>query len=520
MTASPHSLPGPGPAPGRGPVIAIIGGGASGTLAAIHLLRAAAARQYPLRIALIDRLGRHGLGEAYSTSSPAHFLNALTARMSGVAGDPDHLLRWACAAGLEGLEFLPRPAFGRYLQDTLADAQRRAAPLSRLSPVTSEVLAIRPGAAGRQMRLLLADGATLEADLAILATGNRPPSPPVPFPDSPWCITNPWAPGALDAVQDGRPVVILGTGLTMLDVATVVTGDPRTTVYAVSRHGMLPQVHRGSGGPADAIWLPALSDTGPVRLPELVWQVRSAMASRPNHWQDVVDAVRPHVPSLWRRLTDRDKQLFVRYVARYWEVHRHRMPPATARRLTELRCTGRLSVLRGRVTGITEIPDRPADPLASGSLATGPLATGPLTTGPLATGPLTTGPVPTGRRPERLRIRVDQAGSVTDLAAGWLINATGPGSDLTRTSDPLLRDLLGQGMARPDPLRLGLDASPDGAVLDAAGTPSASLFTLGPTLRGVRYETTAIPEIRDQAADLAALLTAAPQAREHPGSAA
>src|ERR1039458_7116521 len=123
---------------------------------------------------------------------------------------------------------------------------------------------------------------------------------------------------------------------------------------AVSRHGMLPQVHRGLGGPPDAFWLPALSDTGgPVRLPELIWQVRSAMASRPNHWQDVVDAVRPHVPSLWRRLPDRDKRLFVRHVARYWEVHRHRMPPATARRLTELRCTGRLSVLPGRASGIT-----------------------------------------------------------------------------------------------------------------------------------------------------------------------
>ena len=479
IARTPH-LPAYGPVPGRGPVIAIIGGGASGTLTAIHLLRAAAVRQYPLRIALIDRLGRHGLGEAYSTTNPAHFLNALTARMSGVAGDPDHLLRWAGAAGLGTLEFLPRQAFGRYLQDTLADAQRRAAPLARLSPVTSDVLGIRPGAAGRPMRLLLDDGATLEADFAILATGNPPPSTPVPFPDSPWCIANPWAPGALDAVQDGRPVVILGTGLTMLDVVTAVTSNhPRTAIRAVSRHGMLPQVHRGSGGPADAIWLPALSDTGdPVRLPELIWQVRAAMASRPNHWQDVVNAIRPHIPDLWRRLPDRDKRLFVRHVARYWEVHRHRMPPATARRITELRCTGRLSVLRGRVTGVSGTPG-----------------------------------------PERLRIRVNQDGALNDLAAGWLINATGPGTDLTRTADPLLRDLLSQGLARPDPLRLGLDATPDGTVLDAAGTPSPALFTLGPTLRGIRYETTAIPEIRDQAAALAGLV-ATPWAREHPGSAA
>ena len=501
MTTSPHSLPGPGLVPGRGPVIAIIGGGASGTLTAIHLLRAAAARKHPVRIALIDRLGRHGLGEAYSTTSPAHFLNALTGRMSGVAGDPDHLLRWAAGAGLGGLEFLPRQAFGRYLQDTLADAQRRAAPLSRLSLITSEVLAIRPGAAGHPVRVLLADGATLEADRAILATGNPPPSTPLPFPESPWCIANPWAPGALDAVQDGRPVVILGTGLTMLDVATAVTSsDPRTTVRAVSRHGMLPQVHRGRGGPADSIWLPALSDTDdPVRLPELIWQIRSAMASRPNHWQDVVDAVRPHVPGLWRRLPDRDKQLFVRHVARYWEVHRHRMPPATARRITELRCTGRLSVLRGRIMGITEVPAVPAGRDVPGAAA---------------------GTSATAGSPERLRIRIEQGTSVTDLSAGWLINATGPGADLTRSTDPLMRDLLNRGLARPDPLRLGLDASLDGAVIDAAGTPSTILFTLGPPLRGIHYETTAIPEIRDQAAALARLLTAAPPARHHPGSAA
>lgn len=93
-------------------------------------------------------------------------------------------------------------------------------------------------------------------------------------------------------------------------------------------------------------------------------------------------------------------------------------------------------------------------------------------------------------------------------------------ADLTRTADPLLADLLSRGLARPDPLRLGLDATGDGAVLDAVGTPSPTLFTLGPTLRGIRYETTAIPEIRDQADALARRLIATPGAREHPGSAA
>ena len=117
-------------------------------------------------------------------------------------------------------------------------------------------------------------------------------------------------------------------------------------------------------------------------------------------------------------------------------------------------------------------------------------------------------------------MRVEHGGTATELAAGWLINATGPAADIGRSPDPLLRDLLSRGLARPDPHRLGIDASPAGAVLDLAGAPSSTLFTLGPTLRGVRYETTAVPEIRDQATALAQHLVTTLQARYRPGSAA
>jgi uncharacterized NAD(P)/FAD-binding protein YdhS len=183
------------------------------------------------------------------------------------------------------------------------------------------------------------------------------------------------------------------------------------------------------------------------------------------------------VPSLWQRLSPADQRLFLRHVARYWEVHRHRMPPATAQRITTLRMTGRLRVLPGRITRVTE-------------------------------------------QGGQLRVGVNCGGTVSELAAGWLVNATGPGADITASADPLLRDLLGRGLARPDRHRLGLDAGPAGAVLDSGGMPSATLFTLGPTLRGLRYETTAIPEIRDQAATLADHLTSALGARYRPGSAA
>ena len=97
------------------------------------------------------------------------------------------------------------------------------------------------------------------------------------------------------------------------------------------------------------------------------------------------------------------------------------------------------------------------------------------------------------------------------MAAGWLINATGPAADITSTTDRLLRDLLDSGLARPDPLRLGIEVDASGALLSASGTPSDSIFALGPPLRGQLYETTAVPEIRDQAAALAGPLLAAPR---------
>jgi len=105
------------------------------------------------------------------------------------------------------------------------------------------------------------------------------------------------------------------------------------------------------------------------------------------------------------------------------------------------------------------------------------------------------------------------------VPAGWLINATGAAADVTASTDPLLRGLLDSGLARPDP-RLGLEAGPGGALLAASGTPNDRIFTLGPPLRGLWYETTAIPEIRTQAAALALRLGAAAAVPARPGTAA
>jgi uncharacterized NAD(P)/FAD-binding protein YdhS len=458
-------------------VIAIVGGGASGTLAAIYLLHEAASRRTPLRVALIDRHGRHGLGQAYSTTHPAHLLNSPAATMSALAGDPGHLTRWAAEAGLAHDGFLPRRAYGRYLTESLAAAERSGRPAARACHVTAEVVAIRRRSRGRPLRLHLAADGRIDADAVVLASGNLPPAAPCPVPPGRY-IADPWEPGALAAAADGSPVAVLGTGLSMLDVAIALTdAHPRTVVHAISRHALLPREHSRPRPGATVSALPAIRAAGGTpRLTRLIREVRASAAAHPAGWQDVVDALRPQIPALWAQLPEADQRLFLAHVARYWEVHRHRVAPATARRAAALSSAGRLSVHRGRV-------------------------------------------VATSDQPGGMQVRIDDGRSAAELAVGWLVNCTGPAADVTAAAHPLLRHLLEAGMARPDRLRLGLDADPRGALRDAGGRAAGDIFALGPLLRGSRYETTAIPEIRGQAAALARHLLAG-RGAARPGSAA
>jgi uncharacterized NAD(P)/FAD-binding protein YdhS len=464
--------------------IAIIGGGASGTLTAVQLLAHATAHEIPVNISLIDHHDRHALGQAYSTTHPGHLLNAMARQMSALPDDPDHLVRWAAASlapgsTVSGTTFLPRQVYGQYLRDTLTAAETAAEPDSRLSRIHSQAVAIkRTGGAG-PIQVVLTDG-EVRADVAVLATGNAPSGLPFATPASDRIIADPWLPGALDALGDGSPVVIVGTGLTMIDLAIAITSaNPATRVHAVSRHGLLPRAHPGdSAAVPRPVWLPVISrTTGPVRLGELMWQVRQAISANPANWPSVMEALRPYVPALWRRMPTSDKRLFLRHAARYWEVHRHLMPPATASRITALRCTGQLSLHRGQVVSVRE---------ESG----------------------------------RLSVLVDVGADIVEIPAGVVLNGTGATADVTTTSNPVLRHLFATGMARPDPLGLGIDATAQGAVVNSAGVPSDAIYTLGPPLRGLWYETTAVPEIREQAAALARRITAHHGLSRRSGSAA
>jgi uncharacterized NAD(P)/FAD-binding protein YdhS len=87
-----------------------------------------------------------------------------------------------------------------------------------------------------------------------------------------------------------------------------------------------------------------------------------------------------------------------------------------------------------------------------------------------------------------------------------VLNCTGPESNHRRLNDPLVRDLLARGVVHPDPLHLGLTTDANGRLEDATGRTPHALYTLGPCRKGSLWETTAVPEIREQAVALAELL--------------
>jgi uncharacterized NAD(P)/FAD-binding protein YdhS len=445
---------------GRERVVAIVGAGASGTLTAVHLLRHGGTR-----VVLIDP-ALHGLGVAYSTKDKQHLLNVPAAAMSGLADEPGDFLDWCRDRGVqaEPEDYLSRRLYGAYLQELLARFGER----SRLEIVRERVENVLEPVFGGGLRLSLSGGRTLAADAVVLALGNPPPAPlqNVPAACQPVLIDDPWSSRALRMLRGAKHVAIIGSGLTSVDVAlSVLSGNPEAEVSAISRHGWLPRAQL-PGRPA-LRRTPALASG--CSLEQILATVGREIAARPEAWREVIDGLRPLTTSLWQGLAPRERELRVP-----WEVHRHRLAPTVAARVRELIADGRLTVRSGGV----------------GSLR-----------------PSSTGCV-------RLEL-----GHGELLDADVLVNATGPSRSVSGYADPLTRGLLASGRACPDELGIGLATSADGALIDVEGEVSRCCFTLGPPRRGELLESTAIPEIRQQAAQLARLLSGTSAQRERASSA-
>lgn len=463
--------------------IAVIGGGASGTLLAAQLLRQARA---PLRVLLFERMSEAGGGVAYGTDFAGHVLNVPAARMSAWPDAPTHFLEWATARAVrDGLpervapgDFLPRPVFGRYLADVLASARAAAAPDVELVAIKGEVIDIEHETGERRLRT--GDGRSFAADEVVLALGNLPGEYPIrrslPIYHSQRYVHVPWRPGTLAGIPPDADVLMVGAGLTSVDlILQLAASGQRGTIHALSRRGLLPQAHRAAPAYPDFLGGRELPRTIRTLVRCLRQEVARAAASG-GDWRPVLDAIRPHSQALWRGFSWEERSRFMRHVRPFWEVHRHRLAPAVAARIEELRAAGRVQFYAGRLEKLLESPE---------------------------------GAVAVFRERGTHRTRT--------LTVAMVINCTGPRTDYSKYQHPLLVNLLARGWIDHDPLALGLRATADGEVLSYRGGPVGWLHTLGAPLKGELWECTAIPEIRAQAERLAQRLVAralaAPAAR-------
>jgi uncharacterized NAD(P)/FAD-binding protein YdhS len=292
-----------------------------------------------------------------------------------------------------------------------------------------------------------------DAEILVLATGNSAPAEWPGAPRSPRFFGNAWQPAALIPETPGESVLILGTGLTAIDaVLGLRHNGHRGTIYVLSRRGLLPHEHRLLDAPSQT-----MGDGH--SLEDILTNFRSNANA---NWRSAFEAVRPVTNDVWRRFTYAERRRFLRHLVPYWNVHRHRMAPEAATAIAELLASGAIATIAGRTLRFEE-------------------------------------------RPGALRVHVRERGTdlTRTLEVQRVINCSGPEHRATQLRNPLLQTLLSQGVLVPNPLEIGFEIAADGALIDMNGQPSRTTYAIGPVRFGALIETTAIPEIRDQAKKLA-----------------
>ncbi len=437
----------------------VVGGGFSGTLLALQLLRRAPA----LSVAVVDKGAVPGRGLAYSTRYSCHLLNVPAGNMSALPEEPDHLLRWAQAnhaPAVYATSFLPRLVYGKYIASLLETARHSSG--GNLRWIHGEVASVRREQS--RIDLQLADGSQLSAQSLVLALGNFPPANlnlPGLGGNSPRYVRSPWSPDALRDIPKNGNVLLIGSGLTSVDLAAALKSEGFTGhIHILSRRGLMPQVHRRT--PEELrFWTEDTPTTIRGLLRRIRERVRAASESG-GDWREVIDSLRPVTQQIWQSLPPAERKRFLRHVRSYWEVHRHRIAPEIGDTIAALVRQGQAILYAGRVANYREFPDR-----------------------------------------AEVDLRDRKTGVVRTLTVDRVINCTGPETDCRRIADPLIQNLLAQGLAQPDPLFLGLDVNRAGALIAAGGNASPDIYVIGPARKGSLWETIAVPELRAQASELA-----------------
>ncbi|WP_131196070.1 FAD/NAD(P)-binding protein [Lichenihabitans psoromatis] len=440
----------------------VIGGGYTGATVVIHAIRTTST---PLHIDLVEPQADLGFGTAYGTLDPVHRINVPTNKMSVLPDDVDHLTRWlfdhqalpdAASTDLQGHHYVPRHAYGRYIEATLREAIVSARDRVSFRHHVATASAVDPSdELGAAWTVTLTGKAEpLRGDVVVLCTGHSPPLLPCPVSAAaladPRFIRNPWRRDAFAPIGRLDDVLIVGTGLSMADViASLDRAGHSGAVTAVSRRGLLALPH---GTFVDGIDFLDGYDLPRTAL-DLLRLVRRRMrdAAPTPGWQAMADAFRSRLPEIWRALPAKEQRRVVHRLLPFWEVHRFRIAPQPHELIERQRGLGRLKLERASLVGIDQDGGRLVATLKR----------------------------PGQRRNERF--------------FDAIVLCTGPGKAIADV--PLLRHLLDRGLARPDAIGQGIETDLGSRIVDREGRAQPGLLAIGPLTRGSFGEMTGAPDI-------------------------
>lgn len=436
--------------------VAVVGAGASGTLAAIRLLETPDARAGRLRVILIERRALVGRGLAYGTDAPFHVLNVRQNRMSVYPENGDHFARFVARAypAEMTIPYQPRSRYAEYLAATLGEA-RRSAPASSFSLVTGVVEKFGESAKG-SLVVSFTSGKSLDCDRLVIATGYASPETPAGLRgvrESVRYVADPWASPRAGPIGPNERILIVGSGLTTVDyIMARVRSGHLAPIDVISRRGLSPLPHPVSA--TEFSLSPGFSDRS-VR--EVLRSLREASAKPGVSWADVIDGFRSEVPRIWEKWPDSEKRRFLRHCRTYWATHRHRVAPEIYREWDLYVRAGKVRVEAGRVLSAEEAGDG-------------------------------------------FRVQFEKrGGEISEKRFDRIVNCTPANPDLG----------LVEGHAyRRDPLELGVPTDAFGRPYLADGNAEPRVFFLGPFLRTRYWEMTAVPDLRVQAKRMADALVA------------
>ena len=448
--------------------ITIIGAGLSGTLLSMNLLKKVP--DQPLVIHWIDRNSERDMGPAYSTNED-YLLNVPVELMGAFSNDSEHFLVWAQKKNIKTQrgDFLPRKWYKEYIQEMWQEAWMSKVETIRLQRMRDEVTNV--AVQDKQIKVFLQKSPSFYTDKIVFAFGNSLPRNPQFKNKAIFCdehyVQDPWQPKLLDRMSKDDTIFFIGTGQTMVDLATgLYRRNHKGRMVAISRRGVLPMSQKKVDSyPSFYDEIKEYDEIIPV-----FHTVRKHIKLAKDEGLDpraVIDSLRSHTSEIWMKFPPEEKTRFLRHVFRYWEIIRSRIPPLNERIINELIKKGQLEIFTGRIVDMRRVGNA-----------------------------------------FQVEYIDRKSKSKERQQANFVVNCIGPTTDFEKIENGLIKNLIDSKTICCDPAHLGINALPDGNILTAENEPSDNMFTLGPTLKGIVWESLATPEIRVQAEYLSRILIA------------